>query len=490
MRIRSAAVCGMACAAVLASTCGIALGRSTSVEVVQTSADLAQHLTRLGDRQFVALPTPHGLAAIHVNDRARYQHVGGFGAAMTDSSAWLLQTQLPPVAGRFVMDELFGAGGIHLNFVRVPIGASDFTKDGRPYTYDDMPRGQSDPHLTHFSIAHDDAYILPALRQARLSNPAARMLASPWSPPAWMKSNNALNNVGHRGTLRPSAAGPWARYFVAFLRAYALAGIPISALTLQNEPSQATTYPGLELPESREESWLVRNLRPALRAAWLHPGIYGSDLGWGPFGSAYAKALGSGHVARALTGIASHCYFGSPEEITAFHGQDPRLDQIVDECSPGLSPLPTSEMVISATREWATTVAVWNLALDPSGGPVQVPNTGCRACSALVTVGAPAGGVTFGLNFFQLGQASAFVAPGAIRVAAGHFVSYRYVRSGVSPVSSGLDDVAFLNPDGSRVLVAYNNSSAAAAFAVQWHNRMFTYSLPARATVTFIWNRP
>lgn len=388
------------------------------------------------------------------------------------------------------MEALFGARGIRLNFVRVPIGASDFTKDGRPYTYDDMPRGRSDPHLTHFSIAHDDAYILPALRQARLSNPAVRMLASPWSPPAWMKTNNALDNIGHQGTLRASAVGPWARYFVAFLRAYARAGIPISALTLQNEPSQPTTYPGLELSESAEESWLAHDLSPALRAARLRPSIYGSDLGWGPFGSAYARAMASGRVAGALRGIASHCYFGSPEEISAFHSKAPRLDQIVDECSPGLTPLPTSEMVISAMRDWATTVAVWNIALDPSGGPVQVPNTGCRGCSALVTVGAPVGRVAFGLSFFQLGQASAFVAAGAIRVAAEHFVSYRYVKSGVSPVTRGLDDVAFLNPDGSRVLIAYNNSSSSAAFAVQWHNRTFTYSLRPRAMVTLSWNRP
>lgn len=106
----------------------------------------------------------------------------------------------------------------------------------------------------------------------------------------------------------------------------------------------------------------------------------------GPFGSAYARALASGRIAGALRGIASHCYFVSPDEISAFHGRDPRLDQIVAECSPGLAPMPTSEMVISAMRDWATTVAVWNLALDPSGGPVQVPNIGCRACSALVTV--------------------------------------------------------------------------------------------------------
>jgi glucosylceramidase len=490
MRSATTALCLAACASALASSCDAAAARSSTVEVVQTSSSLAQHLTRLGDLQFSTSPTPNRVAMIHVDDRARYQRVAGFGAAMTDTSAWLLESRLPAAAGSAVTDELFGAAGIHLNFVRVPMGASDFTKDGRPYTYDDMPRGRADPHLTHFSIAHDSAYILPALRQVRLSNPGVRLLASPWSPPAWMKANGALDNVGHRGSLRASAAGPWARYFVAFLRAYAHAGVPIASLTLQNEPSQATTYPGLELPESAEASWLVHDLDPALRAARLKPRIYGSDLGWGPFGSAYAQALAAGRVAGALSGIASHCYFGSPDVIDTLHRRNPRLEQIVDECAPGLTSLPTPEMVISSMREWATTVAVWNLALDPSGGPVQIPNTGCRACSALVTVGAPFGRVKFGLNFFQLGQGSAFVAPGAIRVGTEHFVSYRYARSGVNPVSAGLDDVAFLNPDGSRVLVAYDNSASSVVFAVQWHGRTFSYRLPARAMVTFAWNRP
>ena len=132
------------------------------------------------------------------------------------------------------------------------MGASDFTHDGRPYTYDDMSAGASDPALRHFSIVHDEAYILPALREARGENPQAEFLASPWTPPAWMKANRSLGNAGDRGTLLPAAYGPWGRYFAKFLIAYARAGIPIDAVTPQNEPGTPTLYPGLNLSAASE----------------------------------------------------------------------------------------------------------------------------------------------------------------------------------------------------------------------------------------------
>ena len=461
-----------------------------AVEIVQTSADLSQRLTALPALQFSAAPVARGLPVIDVNDRIRYQRVNGFGASMTDTSAWLLEQQLPATVAGPLMSELFGAGGIRLDFIRVPIGATDYTKNGSPYSYDDPAAGRSDPLLTRFSIAHDQAYILPALRQARAINPGVEILASPWSPPAWMKTNGSLDNVANHGTLRRSAEGPWARYFVKFLQAYARAGVPVAAVTPQNEPTNATSYPGLDLPVASEASWLVKDLEPALRAARLDPKIYGDDWGWGPRASAYAKALVANPAARTLSGVAWHCYFGSPYMMSTVRRIAPRLEPIVDECSPGITPFPTSEIVIGSLRNWASTVALWNLALDPHGGPVQPPNSGCAGCTGVVTIDPKEHSARLGINYYQLGQASAFVQPGAWRVDSEHFVYYKYTRPGVNLVTPGLDDVAFLNPDGSTVLLAYANSRAPISFAVQWQGTSFTYTLPAKATVTFVWDRP
>ena len=210
-----AAIAGVAVAAVGALSGGSATNIATRtgqhtvaqtpassgvVEVVQTSADLSQRLTHLRDLRFEQqLPT--GIPVIDVDDGVRYQRIEGVGAAMTDTSAWLIHDELPPAASAALMRNLFGPDGVRLRVIRVPIGASDFTRDGRPYSYDDLPAGQSDPSLTHFSVAHDDAYIVPELRAALRLDRGRAGAASPWSPPGWMKRNGALDNFANTGTL-------------------------------------------------------------------------------------------------------------------------------------------------------------------------------------------------------------------------------------------------------------------------------------------------
>lgn len=479
------------CAAVgLALTGGTATARAADpfqVSVVQTTRDLSQRLTPLAPLQFGFTPAA-GTPVIAPQASLRYQPVAGFGAAMTDSSAWLIERELAPATRASVMRGLFGAGGIHLGFVKVPIGASDFTHDGRPYSYDDLPAGHADPRLARFSIRHDLPYILPALRQARALNRGIEFLGTPWSPPAWMKSNGSLGNAGDLGTLLPADAGAYARYFVKFIRAYARAGIPVSALTVQNEPGVATLYPGLNVSAASEDAWVQQDLAPALAAARLHPRIYGGDLGWGP-ATGYTATTVRAAGAAALSGLAWHCYYGSPTVMSAFHAAAPRLEEIVDECSPGITPTPISEILIGSLRNWASTVALWNLALDPGGGPAQMPNHGCPGCQGLVTIDPATGAVSYGLSYYQVGQVSAFVSPGARRIASPQFVAYRYPRPGVNVVTPGLDDVALRNPDGSLVLVAYDNAPAPITFAVRWRRRTFSYTLPAGATATFVWNR-
>lgn len=458
-------------------------------EVVLTTADLAQRLTRQPDIEFGGA-TEASVPVINVDAQTRYQRVTGFGAAMTDSSAWLIETQTPADTREALMGELFGADGISLNFVRVPMGASDFTHDGRPYSYDDMPAGASDPSLSHFSIAHDRAYILPALRQVLAEDRQAELLASPWSPPAWMKANDSLSNKGNLGTLLPSAVRAWARYFVSFLKAYAAAGVPITAITPQNEPGTPTLYPGLNLPADTEAALIAHDLAPALAGAGLHPKVYGGDLGWGPDHNGYMRTDVLGPAGRALSGLAWHCYFGAPGVMSVLRRTAPRLDEIVDECSPGLiTPTPTPEIVISSLRTWASTVALWNLALDPHDGPVQSPNHGCPGCLGLAQIDESTGAVSLTRAYYELGQASAFIAPGAQRIASTHFVSYVYPHRGVNVVTPGLDDVAVRNPDGSITLVVYDNASSTVRFAVRWRGRELRYSLAPGATATLVWNR-
>jgi glucosylceramidase len=452
------------------------------VQVVMTSANLTWRLSRLADLAFTD-ELPSGEPVVAVDDEIRYQRFTGVGAAMTDSSAWLIHEQLAPATRNKLMNALFGRSGIGLSFVRVPMGGSDFTANGVPYSYDDLPPGQADPSLAHFSIAHDLAYIVPALSQMLSLNRHVQILAAPWSPPAWMKTNGAFDNRHGLGWLRAVDRAPLAQYFVKFIQSYARLGIPITAITPQNEPGAPSEFPGLNLSAAGESQFITQYLQPALQAARLHPKVYGLDRGAVLH---YAKSLAFGAARPDLSGIAWHCY-GGPTYMNALHALDPTLEQIVSECSPGIIPYTAAEAMISSLRNWASAAALWNLALDPAGGPVQQPNIGCPGCTGVVTISEQTHAVSYGLNYYQLGQISKFVRPGAVRIGSDSLVSDFRTSSGTYGATPGLDDVAFLNPDGTTVLVAYNNSGSWIRFAVTSGGKSFEAAMPPWAMTTFMW---
>jgi glucosylceramidase len=209
---------------------------------------------------------------ISVDPSRRYQRMDGFGASITDSSATLL-AGLSPAVRRATMRDLFARNG--LSFLRQPMGASDFVA-GPHYTYDDVPAGRTDYRLRHFSIAHDRKQILPLLRRALALNSKLKVMGTPWSPPAWMKTNQSL--VGGRLIDSPRIYDAYARYFVKFVRAYKRAGVPIYALTLQNEPQnrKPNAYPGMDMPV-RQEAKLIEALGPKLQRAGLRTKLLGYD---------------------------------------------------------------------------------------------------------------------------------------------------------------------------------------------------------------------
>lgn len=482
---------GAAAVALALGAASPALARRTPVtygprvRAVQTSADLGQALTPLPGLRFSSRPAPRG-PQITVDASVRYQRFRGAGGALTDSSAWLIGTRLRPGTRAWLLRRLFGPTGINLNLIRLPIGASDFTATRAPYSYDDMPAGQTDPTLTHFSIAHDQAYIIPVLRQATALAERPFLLASMWSPPAWMKANDSLGNPAGAGTLLSADYAPLAQYFVRFLQAYRQAGVAVQAITPQNEPGQQTTYPGLNETAPEEAAFVSANLAPDLRAAGLATRIFGFDSNWSGEGSFAQQLLGSA-AAPDLAGFATHCYYGSPTAMAGVHALAPALEQIESECAPGNLNFPVPEVEIAGLREWATGVELWNLALTPGGGPVQPPNYGCFGCRGIVSIDPAGGGVHFGPTYYELGQLSRFVAPGAVRIASNNFVSYAYPFLGADIASPGLDDVAFRNPNGSEALVTYNGGWRPATFSVREGPRAFTATVPPLAMTTFRW---
>ncbi len=225
-------------------------GTGPAVAVWLTTGDRAQLLAREPDLRFAdGGGTGFGIT---VDTATIYQEIVGFGAAITDASAWLIQHKLTATARDALLRDLFGAEpGIGLSFTRLTMGASDFSRSH--YSYDDMPAGQSDSTLANFSIEPNRAELLPVVKQALAINPDLKIMASPWSAPAWMKTTGSLI----QGTLRPDAYGPFAEYFRRYITAYAAEGVPIYAITVQNEPHyEPADYPGMRLDPPAAGTWV------------------------------------------------------------------------------------------------------------------------------------------------------------------------------------------------------------------------------------------
>lgn len=477
----------LACLFIIMGLVGIVSIRLTAraaappVQVWLTTSDGVNHLTRQSDIQFGSGNS--SASTISVDDTQKMQQMDGFGAAVTDSSAWLIYNHMSASQRTALMTNLFGTGttgnstSIGLSFVRIPMGASDFSVTGA-YSYDDLPAGQTDPTLAHFSIAHDTSYILPVLQQAYQLNPSIRFMANPWSPPAWMKTNGSMIGVvnGQTGTLISSDYGPLAQYFVKFIQAYQAQGIPIYAITPQNEPLYVPPdYPGMSWAATDESSFIKNNLAPALNSANLHPKILGYDHDW--VGQSYAQTLLSDPTTNSdLAGIAWHCYNGSPSAMTTVHNQYPNKEVYETECATGISitHISTIDLLMQSVQNWARSVELWNLALDPNHGP---HTGGCTDCLGVVTIDPNTGNVTYSNDYYLLGQFSKFVVPGAYHVVA-------------NPSTSGnISNVAFKNPDGSDVVVAHNGGSSSSTFNVSWDGtQTFSYTLAAGATVSFVWS--
>jgi glucosylceramidase len=474
-------------------------GRAAQARVWVTTPDRAELLHERSPVTFG--PAPSDAPTIVVDPSVRYQSVDGFGAAITDSAAAVLY-RLDPTARDAAMRSLFDpASGIGVSFLRQPVGSSDFTAAARHYTYDDVAPGRTDFGLRHFSIDHDRAQILPLLRRARQLDPRLSVMATPWSPPAWMKTGDSL--IGGRLKDDPAIYDAYARYLVKFVEAYTRAGVPIDFLSVQNEPQNRhpNGYPGTDMPV-RQEAAVIEALGPLLKRASPRTRILGYDHNWtthpGDVASTppgedpetdYPYRLLDTPAARWIAGTAYHCYSGDPSAQSALHDAYPGKGIWFTECSGSHGATDTDEqifrgtltwharnVIIGTTRNWAKSAVTWNIALDAAGGPHL---GGCDTCTGLLTLLGD-GTVRADAEYYTIGHAAKFVRPGAVRIASTSF--------GTTGWNGQIMDVAFRNPDGTIALIVHNENDDPRTFAVDVADRTFEYTLPGGALATFTWD--
>ena len=446
----------------------------------------AQVVVTTGDQAMLLQPRPtvtfgtggsQNAPVITVNESTQYQPIDGFGASLTDSSAWVIWNDLNSSQQSALMQQLFSpTAGIGLSFLRQPMGASDFAVNGN-YSYDDVPAGQTDPQLADFSIAHDATYIIPLLQQALAINPAARVAALPWSPPAWMKVSGTMNGGNMNAAYFPSLS----QYFVLYLQAYQQAGVPVYAISVQNEPLNSTSsYPSEYLAASDESDFIANYLGPALNNAGLGAvKILAYEHNWD--NTDYPESVLASSASPYVAGSSFHCYNGDVSAQSAVKTAYPGKDIWFTECSGTVGSNFAGDLVwnsenllIGATRNWARSISLWNLALDQNSGPT---NGGCLNCRGVVTVDTRTSPttITHNVEYYVLGHLAKFVVPGAHRIDSNTFNA------------EGIEDVAFQNPDGSIVLFALNSGSAPETFSVSWKDAYFNYTLPSQSVATFEW---
>ena len=448
-------------------------GTPTSAAVWLTDHAGARRLAQQADASFAAGSGDAAIPTIDVDDTVRYQRIEGFGGSITDSGAWLL-SQLSASQRASVLTALFDRqAGIGISFLRQPLGSSDFSLNA--YTFDDIYQWGTDYNLASFSIDHDRQYILPTLRQALAINPAVKIMASPWTPPAWMKTEGSLQ----AGSLRDTAYDAYAAYLVRFLQAYASEGVPIESLTVQNEPLTTPPYPSMYMVADDQARFIGQNLGPALSQAGLQARIFAWDHNWD---TAYPfTVLGNAAARPYVSGVSFHCYGGTPSAMSDQHAAYPGVEVAMTECGDSsratFGDKLTYDMrtsIIGSLRNWASRVVKWNVALDPNGGP-KLYSGACLNCQGMVTVNTATGTVSYNEDYYAIGHASRFIRPGAYRVSSTAF--------GLG----GIENVATVNPDGSIVLLAFNSGDYAQSFQIRTHGTTLRYTLDSGSAATFVW---
>jgi len=425
------------------------------------------------------------ILTVEIKPDIHYQTMEGFGAAVSGSSAYLMNYGMSANQRDQLLNDLFTASGIQLSYIRHTIGASDYSVDeqGQPgsYTYDDVATGK-DYELNHFSIAKDRD-VIDVLKQILRRNQDLKIMGTPWTAPPWMKFGEQIYNGWYLDYTDPRVYQAYADYFVRYLQAYANEGIPIQAISIQNEPEFTTSkYPSMSMGAAEQANFIKQYLGPALSRNHLSTHIIAFDHNWDT-GSEYAKTVLGDEQARNYThGTAFHCYKGEPTAMTDVHNAFPDKPVYMTECSGGAwSPgfgddlsWDMSKLIIGAPRNWSQNVLFWNIALDPSGGPT---NGGCTNCRGVVTIDPLSGAVTKNVEYYAIGHASKFVRPGAVRIASTHY-------------SGSIETVAYRNPGGTLVLIAANTGENTKTFKVRQGNKVFKSTLPSKSAATFQWDDP
>ncbi|MDR1556003.1 MAG: glucosylceramidase [Tannerellaceae bacterium] len=434
---------------------------------------------------------------IIVDERQTFQEIDGFGFAMTEGSAFHLHRMSVPARHR-ILRELFASDSNHIgiSYIRLSLGASDL--NNFVYSYNDLPDGETDFELKKFSLGHDWDDIIPVMKEVLAINPHMKILASPWSAPAWMKENRNVRG----GALRKDCYEVYARYFVKYVEEMKKAGISIEAVTVQNEPLNYRNTPSMPYLVQEQAEFIKYHLGPAFREAGLSTRIiifdHNCDRPDYPL-----TILSDSLISQYVDGSGFHHYGGDISTMSMVHLARPDknlyfTEQMVVE-TPGSPDIQIAaqvkRLVIGVMRNWSKNLILWNFAADKLNDP-HTNNGGCSMCQGAITIEGDE--VSRNLAYYVVAHASKFVPPGSVRIASTdpHDMAVDFTedeernevkRTTLIRQSGVLPNVAFRTPEGKIVLIVANDSWTTHAFRIQYKGLWATIQLAPGSVGTYIW---
>jgi glucosylceramidase len=409
---------------------------------------------------------------VELNASSTYQSIDGFGYTLTQGSAYVMMTQLTSTQRTNLLTELFSpASGIGISFIRIGIGATDLSTG--VYTYDDLSSG-TDVSQANFSLTGPDlTYLIPVIKEILVIEPSVKIIATPWSAPSWMKSNNS--SVG--GSLNTAYYDSYATYFVKYIQAMKGQGIDIYAITPQNEPENPYNNPSMTMTSAEETNFILK-LAPALQGANLTTKIIAYDHNCDD--TTYPTAVLTGAAGAYVDGAAFHLYAGSISALSTVHNATSKNVYFTEQYTSSSGNFSgdlgwhLQNVMIGSTNNWAKTALEWNLATDASYGP-YTPG-GCSNCLGALTISS--GNYVRNVSYYIVAHMAKYIRPGALRAA-------------TTSSSSNLIAAGFVNDStngASKVLVVYNNKQTSQTFNIKYNGQIATVTLKKKSVGTYIWN--
>jgi len=445
---------------------------------LQASAQIftttANGLVKFKEQALVASSSQQQLneaaTTIQVDSKLRFQTMEGFGYALTGGSAQLID-QLAPAQQKAILKEIFGKGpkDLGVSYIRISMGASDL--DAHVFSYNDLPKGATDSALTNFSLSEDTLHLIPILKKALAIQPGLKIMASPWSPPVWMKSNNG--SMG--GSLLKKYYASYAQYFLKYIKAMKAKGISISSITMQNEPEHGGNNPSLLMNSEEQKEFLRDYLGPIFKKEKIKSEIvlfdHNADHPNYPI-----NILDDAKAKSYAAATAFHLYLGKEDALSEVHQKHPDKKIYFTEQWTGAKGSFDGDLiwhlehiVIGTIQNWSSLVLEWNLAANAKFEP-HTP-MGCTECKGAFTIQDQA--INRNVSYYIIGQISKYIQPGAIRI-----------QSSVN--NESIKTVAFALPNGKKGLLVLN-TSVEKEINLKEGLHQYHFTMPAQSASTIIW---